>query len=53
MPVWQEGGGFLDNLKADKDVAAALSVSELDALFDLAHHTRHVGTIFRRVFGEG
>jgi adenylosuccinate lyase len=52
MPVWQEGGSFLDNLKADPDVTAALSSAELDALFDLAHHTRHVDTIFRRVFGE-
>ncbi len=53
MPVWREGGSFLDNLKADKDVTAALSEAELDALFDLARHTRHVDTIFRRVFGEG
>ena len=31
---------------------AALSASELDALFDLAYHTKHVDTIFARVFGK-
>jgi adenylosuccinate lyase len=51
MSVWERGGSFLDNLKADPDVTAALPAAELDALFDLAHHTRHVATIFRRVFG--
>jgi adenylosuccinate lyase len=51
MPVWQEGGSFLEILKADPNVTAALPAAELDALFDLAHHTRHVATIFRRVFG--
>ena len=51
MPVWRGQGDFLTLLKADRDVAAALSAGELEALFDLAYHTRHVDTIFRRVFG--
>jgi adenylosuccinate lyase len=32
-------------------VRAALDAADLDALFDLEHHTRHVDTIFERVFG--
>jgi adenylosuccinate lyase len=28
-----------------------LSVAELEALFDLGYHTKHVDTIFARVFG--
>ncbi|HZD25258.1 MAG TPA: adenylosuccinate lyase, partial [Alphaproteobacteria bacterium] len=51
MPVWREGGSFLDRLKADAEVTAVLPPAELEALFDLGYHTRHVGTIFRRVFG--
>ena len=30
---------------------AALSEAEIEASFDLGYHTKHVDTIFRRVFG--
>ena len=50
MKIWAEGGSFLDNLKADNDVAKNLNDSELEALFDLDQHFRHVDTIFKRVF---
>jgi adenylosuccinate lyase len=52
MPVWDGKGRFLDLLKADAEVARHLSPIELEALFDEAYHTKHVETIFRRVFGE-
>ena len=52
MPVWRGEGEFLALLKADKDVAKALSSAELEALFDLGYHLKHVDTIFARVFGE-
>ena len=52
MPVWRGEGNFLDLLKADKDVMAALSEAALEAMFDLEYHTKHVDTIFRRVFAE-
>jgi len=52
MPVWRGEGDFLDLLKADSDVMAALSVKELQAMFDLDYHTKHVDTIFARVFGS-
>ncbi len=51
MPVWRGQGDFLTLLKADKDVSKALGPAELEALFDLGYHTKHVDTIFRRVFG--
>ncbi len=51
MPVWRGQGDFLTLLKADKDVRGALSDKELEVLFDLGYHTRHVDTIFKRVFG--
>lgn len=50
MKVWEESKDFLTELKADKDVTAVLSEEKLEALFDLAYHTKHVDTIFTRVF---
>ncbi|WP_119268489.1 adenylosuccinate lyase [Taklimakanibacter deserti] len=51
MPVWRGEGDFLTLLQADKDVTAKLSKVELAELFDLGYHTKHVDTIFKRVFG--
>ncbi len=51
MPVWRGEGDFLTLLKADKDVAKALSGHEIEELFDLGYHLKHVDTIFERVFG--
>jgi adenylosuccinate lyase len=51
MKVWEEGKDFLTELLADKDVRAALPEEEIREKFDLGYHTRHVDTIFRRVFG--
>ncbi|MBV1706469.1 MAG: adenylosuccinate lyase [Hyphomicrobiales bacterium] len=50
MPVWRGEGDFLTLLKADAQVSAALSPGELDELFDLGYHLKHVDTIFARVF---
>ena len=49
MPVWRGEAQFLDLLKADEEVI--LSDDELEALFDLGYHFKHVDTIFARVFG--
>ncbi len=51
MPAWRGEAGFHDLLKKDKDVSRLLPPPELDALFDLGYHLKHVDTIFRRVFG--
>jgi adenylosuccinate lyase len=52
MKVWKQGADFLEALLADKDVTKALSAEEIRAQFDLAYHTKHVDTIFARVFGR-
>ena len=52
MPVWRGEGDFLTLLKADQDVARALTASELEALFDLGYHMKQVDFIFNRVFGN-
>src|SRR5581483_7988247 len=51
MKVWNEGGDFLALLLGDRDVRKALSEDQLRAQFDLGYHTKHVDTIFERVFG--
>ena len=53
MKVWEEGKDFRAELLADPDVRAALSEAEIDEKFDLGYHTKHVDTIFARVFPEG
>jgi len=53
MKVWRGEGRFIDFLKADASVTAHLGPAELEALFDLDYHTKHVDTVFDRVFGVG
>ena len=52
MKAVESGTGFLELLKRDERVTDALSDGELEALFDVGYHTKHVDTIFKRVFGK-
>ncbi|MEM8775112.1 MAG: adenylosuccinate lyase [Pseudomonadota bacterium] len=52
MKVWEEGRDFQSELLADEEVTAALSAKEIKEKFDLGYHTKHVDTIFKRVFGS-
>jgi len=52
MRTWKGEAPLLDLLKKDPEVLRALDARTLDSLFDLEFHTKHVDTIFRRVFGE-
>jgi adenylosuccinate lyase len=53
MKVWESDGqlSLLELLKADPEVSQRLPDPELNALFDLDYHMKHVDTIFARVFG--
>ena len=51
MKVWEKGADFKTELLADPEVTAALSPAEIEEKFDLGYHTKHVDTIFARVFG--
>ncbi|HEY0124924.1 MAG TPA: adenylosuccinate lyase [Rhizobium sp.] len=51
MKVWEQGKDFLEELLADQEVRAALSEEDIREKFDLGYHTKHVDTIFKRVFG--
>ncbi|WP_095011335.1 adenylosuccinate lyase [Tsuneonella mangrovi] len=54
MKVWESDGALslLDLLKADPEVTAALSPTELEEKFDLDYHFKEVDTIFDRVFAD-
>ncbi len=51
MRVWEHGADFKTELLADPDVTAALTPAEIEEKFDTHYHTKHVDTIFARVFG--
>jgi adenylosuccinate lyase len=52
MKVWKEGADFMELLKSDSEVTAALTDEHIESVFDLEYHTKHVDTIFERVFGS-
>lgn len=52
MRTWKGEGPLLELLKQDPEVKDRLTDSELEALFDLEYHFKHVDTIFQRVFGR-
>ncbi len=52
MKVWGGEGDFLELLKADPEIAGRIAEQDLAACFDPAYHTKHVDTIFARVFGK-
>jgi adenylosuccinate lyase len=51
MKTWEEGKDFLSELKGDAEVTAKISAADLEAMFDIGYHLKHVDTIFERVFG--
>ncbi len=53
MRAWNGEGDLLSLLKADAEVTRAAPSAEIEKLFDLRYHLKHVNTIFARVFGEG
>jgi len=52
MKVWEEDKDFKTELLADPEVTSVLAPHEIEEKFDLDYHTKHVDTIFRRVFGD-
>jgi adenylosuccinate lyase len=52
MKVWEEGKDFKTELINDPEVSKVLTKDEIEEKFDLGYHTKHVDTIFKRVFSE-
>ncbi len=50
MDAYHGKGEFLARLKDDAEVTKHLDDSELDAIFDIDYHRKHVDSIFQRVF---
>jgi adenylosuccinate lyase len=53
MKVWESDGAesLMELLKADVDVTAKMTASEIEDRFNLDYHFKHIDTIFDRVFG--
>ena len=54
MKVWESDGqlSLMELLKADPEVAAALTPAQIEDKFNLDYHFKGIDTIFARVFGE-
>ena len=52
LKVWEDRVDFRELLLADAEVVAALGEAQINEKFDMDYHTKHVDTIFKRVFGE-
>ena len=52
MEVWEGRGTFKERLLADKDLAKHMGPEEIESIFDINYHLKHVDTIFKRVFVE-
>lgn len=50
MRVWETGQEFKSLIMEDQEIGSHLSKSEIEALFDLDYHFKHVDHIFERVF---
>lgn len=52
MKVWEGDGDFKSKLLEDQELMNHLSTEEIDEIFELRYHLKHVDTIFGRVFGQ-
>lgn len=52
MDSWSQQRDFRTLLKQDQTILKFLPAKKIDALFDLAYHTKHVDTLFKRVFAS-
>ena len=52
MKVWDDGEDFQALVKADANIGAHLSATEIDRVFSLDTYLRNVDTIFGRVFND-
>ena len=50
MKVWEDDKDFMTELLSDKRVLKYLTKDQIKDKFDINYHTKHVDTIFKRVF---
>ncbi len=51
LRVWEGAGHFKDLLLADQELRTHLEAAEIEQIFDLSYHLKHVDELFERVFG--
>jgi adenylosuccinate lyase len=51
LKVWDTGRDFKSLLLEDKEIRKHLSEKEIEEIFSLDYHLKHVDNIFQRVFG--
>jgi adenylosuccinate lyase len=49
MKVWNDEGTFYELIKKDEEICSILSDDEIDDIFDLNYHLKHIEEIFQRV----
>lgn len=49
MEVWEKGGDFKQKLSEDKQLQKYLASTELDDLFDISKHLKHVDYVFKKL----
>lgn len=52
MEVWEGKGAFKELLEKDEEILKYIPANELNSIFDISHHLKHVNTIFERVFKD-
>ena len=50
MKVWESGQDFKELIMEDEDICRNLSKKEIEEMFDLDYHLKHIDEIFERVF---
>ena len=50
MKVWEDDKDFMTELLSDQKVLKYLTKGQIKDKFDINYHTKHVDTIFKRVF---
>jgi len=50
MKVWQGDENFKDLILKDERVRKYMTEKEIEEIFDVNYHLKHVDTIFERVF---
>jgi len=50
MKVWESGQDFKELIMEDEDICRYLSKKEIEEMFDVNYHLKHVDEIFERVF---
>ena len=52
LKVWDTGADFKSLIAGDAEIRNILSPKEIEEVFDLHYHLKHVDEIFRRVFRD-